>query len=144
MRIVNKLTGKEHVVTKITSNGIQTEDGQTFNMFAITNGNVQIVDDENNDNDPLIHQFMEMMANIAKKQVKEDIDKIKEDPEKFKEFKSIAVKTICALITSSSTAEILSGGKARVSPNGLIETGFNYAKLIMEKFEELEDDGEGE
>lgn len=144
MKIVNKLTGKEHVVTKITSNGFLTEDGQTFNMFAITNGNVQIVDDENNENDPLIHQFMEMMTNVAKKQAKEGIDKIKEDPERFKEFKNIAVKTICALITSSSTAEILSGGKARVSVNGLVETGFSYAKLIMEKFEELENDGEGE
>lgn len=144
MKIVNKLTGKEHVVTKITSNGILTEDGQTFNMFAIANGNVQIVYDENNENDPLIHQLMEMMANVAKKQAKEGIDKIKEDPEKFKEFKSIAVKTICALITSSLTAEILSGGKTRVSVNGLVETGFNYAKLIMEKFEELENGGEGE
>lgn len=144
MRIINKLTGKEHVVTKITSNGILTEDGQNFNMFAIANGNVQIVDDENNENDPLIHQFMEMMANIAKAQSKEDIGKIAENPEKFKEFKSIAIKTICALITSSSTAEILSGGKARVSINGLVEAGFNYAELIMKKFDELEGDGKGE
>lgn len=144
MKIINKLTGKEHVVTKIISNGILTEDGQTFNMFAIANGNVQIVNDESNENDSLIHQFMEMMANVAKKQAKEGIDKIKEDPEKFKEFKSIAVKTICALITSSSTAEVLSGGKARVSVNGLVEAGFNYAKLIMEKFEELESNGEDE